>query len=203
MRGDKGFMPTISSFFFLKKIYVCYYIAGLAVICLDHVIMAIAELWLGRKGVYLWLFYLCLIAVIPLPLCKLTTTVADRAFVNTELHQSDWSCRGWDESRRITTERWRILNMFASFVRIKKNTWWENYKNSCLHEKYSRILHISHISAQNHDLKIMWWPKVLPNMAHMEKTRFYPHWYTTPVIFWLPWDDGPLWRNLTRPSEVT
>lgn len=69
--------------------YVSYYIAGLAVICLDHIIMVITELWLGRKGVYLWLFYLCLIAVIPLPLCKLTTTVADRASVNTELHQSD------------------------------------------------------------------------------------------------------------------
>lgn len=34
--------------------------------------------------------------------------------------------------------------MFASFVRIKKNIWWENYlkKNSCLREKCAGILHI-------------------------------------------------------------
>lgn len=39
-------------------------------------------------------------------------------------------------------------------------------------------------------------------IQRIEKIQFYPGWYTPTLILWVPWDDGPLWRNLTRPSHV-
>ena len=43
----------------------------------------------------------------------------------------------------------------------------------------------------------------LYQMQQIEEIQPYPGCYTLTLISWLPSGDGPLWRNLTRPSDVT